>query len=207
MKSEKVCVHSDQSHIEKTQLELNKAREAMQSLLNEWHKLEIGECPNIYDLLMNPEQVYKSAIDKLVEVPASVGRFATKKASVLDSLVLPDPSQLYTIAKSIRHIPHCINPAWSIIDNLVVMDGEVEMDLVNSQNIYTDNPAKIQLFKDLQKLCDIYNKVNRSLRGELLEQTPWSYNFFRGKFELKQKAYNSFYEISVNPGWIRDLIK
>jgi len=195
--SKSVCVYRNTEHEQITRVQLESARKILQSLLNEWHKLEIGDVPDISELLMRPERVYKNAIDKLVEVPASGGRFAIKKEAHMNTLDLPDPSQLYASAKTIRQYPFCAKPElWKVEDNQVVLNESEAEILIDSQSIYARDPEKIKLAKDINKLCELLNSLNKRLNGEILPATPWTYNWCRGKFILGQKSYNGLQEIS-----------
>ena len=192
-----VCVYQNIEHEQLTRGQLESARGGLQSLLNEWHKLEIGECPDIYDLLMKPEQLYKTRIDTLVEVPAPQGRFSMKKSAHLSTLDLPDPSQLYALAKATRQQPFTAYATlWRIEDNQVVLvESEAEI-LIDSQSIYARDPEKIKLAKDINKLCELLNSLNKRLNGEILPATPWTYNWCRGKFVLTQQSYGGLQEIT-----------
>ncbi|GEM_PF-3099316 len=195
--SKSVCVYRNAEHEQLTRVQLESARKILQSLLNEWHKLEIGDVPDISELLMRPERVYKNAIDTLVEVPAPQGRFSMKKSAHLSTLDLPDPSQLYASAKTIRQYPFCANPGlWKVEDNQVVLNESEAEILIDSQSIYARDPEKIKLAKDINKLCELLNSLNKRLSGEILPATPWTYNWCRGKFVLKQQSYRGLQEIA-----------
>jgi hypothetical protein len=156
-----ICVYRNMEHEQLTRVQLESARKGLQSLINEWHMLEIGECPDIYELLMKPEQLYKTRIDTPVEVPALQGRFSMKKSAHLSTLDLPDPSLLYASAKALRQQSFTAYVTlWRIEDNQVALvESEAEI-LIDSQSIYANDPEKIRLAKDLNKLCDLLNSLN-----------------------------------------------
>ena len=184
-----VCVYRDLNYAASTRQEIEQARQLVQSLLDEWHGLNIGVCTNLDELLMRPERAYKNAIDKLVEIPATTGRFAVKKAAHIDTLELPDPSQLYALAKMVRQRPFCASTElWQVKDTTVEIVEAEAFYLVDARSIYATNPEAIKLARDLEKLCELYNSLNERTGGQLLAASPWTFNYFRGTFELKQKA-------------------
>jgi hypothetical protein len=195
--SKAVCVYRNMEYEQLTRAQLESARRTLQSLLNEWHKLEIGECQDINELLMRPESVFKSAVDKLIVVPDSGQRFAIKKEALLSTLDLPDPSQLYASAKVIRQQNFCGVPElWEVEGNQVILNETASEIYIDAHSVYARDEEKIKLAKDINKFCELYNSLNKRLNGELLQASPWAYNFFRERFEIKQKMSGGLYEIS-----------
>ena len=203
-----VIVYRNTIHENITKQALEAAKKRLQSLLNEWSKLEIGECTDIGGLLMRPEQAYNTAIDKLIDVPAKTGRFAVKKDSVLNTLDLPDPSNLYASAKSIRQQPFCASvELWDVEGNEVILNTSEAERYIDSQSVYASQPDKIALVKDVNKLCELYNSINERLNGELIQGTPWTFNHFRGKFTIRQKTNGGLYEITPEVDYLRSVLQ
>lgn len=192
-----VCVYRNMEYEQLTRAQLESARRTLQSLLNEWHKLGIGECQDINELLMRPERVFKNAIDKLVEVPASGGRFAIKKEAHMNTLDLPDPSQLYASAKVVRQQNFCaVSELWEVEGNQVILNETASEIYIDAHSVYARDPEKISLAKDLNKFCELLNSLNKRLNGEILPPTPWTYNWCRGMFVLRQHPISGLQEIS-----------
>lgn len=200
------CVYRDFPYEERTRNQIESAKNALQSLLNEWLSLQIGEISDIVELLFSTEKVYKKAIDQLVSDPAPVGRFAVKRDFHINSLELPNPTALYTIAKAVQQKPFCtVSELW------IVRNGKIEINefeaetLINAGNFYTSDPGKTKDVKDYLKLCDLYNSLNKRLGGDLLPPTPWTYNHFRGNYLLVQD-FNRNYELKPDPEYIRKIV-
>lgn|ERR1035437_5467395 len=203
-----VCVYRNTEHEETTKQQLEQARLVMQRLLDLWYDLNIGSCSDLNELLMRPERAYKNAIDKLIEVPATTGRFPVKKSAHLSTLELPDPTQLYMTAKATRQQPFCAsNELWQIVDNTVQLEETEASYLINSQSIYASQPDKIALAKDLNTFCELYNRLNKQLNGELIQGTPWTFNHFRGKFIIGQKTNGGLYEITPEIDYLRSVLQ
>jgi hypothetical protein len=203
-----VCIHRNTEHEETTKRELETARLLMQGLVDEWGKLQIGECTDLNELQMSPERLFKTTIDKMIEVPATQGRFAIDKEKYKEGLKLPDPAPLYAMAKATRQQSYCAVPDLFEIakGNIVVLNKEVSDFYIEMQNIYISDPTKIQLAEDLNKLCELYNSLNVRLNGTLLMGSPWAFNFFRGSFILRQKSNNGLYEIALEPAFLRSAL-
>lgn len=106
-----VRIYRDMEYEVKTGQQLEQARQMLNPLLTEWTKLHLGEIKDIFELVMNPEHVYKNTIDGLVKTPTPTkGGFALKKEAFVGMLELPDPSKLYLTAKAIRQYPFCATP-------------------------------------------------------------------------------------------------
>ena len=118
----------------------------MQNLLDIWNGLNLGECSDISQLLLQTERTYKSAVDKLVEVPAPSGRFAVKKEANLSTPDLPDPSQLYTTAKVTRQQSFCaVSELWQVNNNKVELVESEAFYIVDARSIDASNPEAVKL--------------------------------------------------------------
>jgi len=203
-----VCVFRDEKHEQKTKQELEAAKLLMQQLLDEWHNLKIGDVSDINELLMRPERVYKSAIDRLVTPPNFGGKFTINKAKFLEGLELPDPARLYMTAKATRQQPFCASSElWSVTENKVVLDETEGGALIDSQSIYASTPDKIEAVETVLQFCDKANKLNEIIGGQLLPPAPYINQFIMGKFLLTQKSYPGPYEMSPDPEFLRFLIQ
>ncbi|MCU0473400.1 MAG: hypothetical protein MUC93_08555 [Bacteroidales bacterium] len=205
---ENVCVYRNLEYEQSIRSQIEASGKVLSTLLNEWLKLNIGDCTDINELVMRPERVYKNAIDKLVEVPAINGRFSVKKESHLSTLDLPDPSPLYASARTIRMYPYCnARDLWNVFENELIMNETEAQILAGAQSIFTSDPDKAKLAKDFNKLCDLLNSLNKRLNGEILPATPWTYNWCRGKFVLKQQSYNGLQEVSPDVDFLRRVVQ
>lgn len=201
-----VRVYRDEKHEATTKMELERTQKSLQSVLDVWNSLELTPCTDIYALTMNPQKAYGEAVNKLAEPPVQVGRFQIRKSAYIETLDVPLPEELYRAAKTARNQPYCANPElWNISgDRIVLNDLEAER-LIDSQSIYANDPAKIELVETVTKLCEYLNKVNSAMSGSLLPPAPHINLFCMGKFFLAQSSYNGPYEISVDPAFLRQL--
>jgi hypothetical protein len=202
-----VRVYQNTEHEETTKQQLEQAKQVLQRLLNLWNDLNIGSCSDLNELLMRPERSYKNAIDKLVEVPAPSGRFPVKRSALLAQLDLPDPEQLYASAKVSRQVPFCASgELWQVIENSVELVEAEAFMIIDSQSVYCADPEKIELARDLETFCELYNSLNVRLNGVLLQGSPWTFNHFRGSFILKQKVYNGLYVLAPEPAFLQNVL-
>ena len=204
-----VCVYRNPEHEATTEAELKTAQKALQTVLDVWNSLKLVPCTDIYGLIMNPQKVYGDSVNKLAEPPVQAGRFQVSKSAYIQTLDIPLPEELYRAAKSARQQPFCAgNPElWNVSgDQVVLNDLEAEY-LIDSQSIYLSDPAKIQLAEYLKTLVELMNKINLAMSGELLPPDPHVSQFCMGKFLLTQKSYPGPYEMSVDPAFLKELIR
>lgn len=203
-----VRVYRDEANEAATRIELEKARNSLQVVLNKWLALGLGSCKDISDLILRPRILYDQAVNDLLKVPESEGPFKLDKNKYKDQLTLPDPSGLLEARNEALKQSYCTNSElWNLSgDRVVLNDWEAEY-LIDSQSIYLSDPAKIQLAEDLKTLVDAMNKINLAMSGELLPPAPHVTQFCRGKFLLTQKSYPGPFEMSVDPEFLRSLIQ
>jgi hypothetical protein len=203
-----VCVFRDEKHEQKTKQELDNSKQAMQKILNEWLALGLGPCMGLNDLILRPRAIFDRAVNDMIKVPELSGPFKMDKTKYRDSLSIPDPSALFDACKKALQLPYCgMYGIFIVNDDLVEIDEEEAAGLIDSQSIYLSDPAKIELVEDLIKLCELMNKVNLKLPEELLSPDPETNGFFRDRFLLTQKSYPGPFSVSLNPAFLRTLIR
>lgn len=209
-KTEKVEVFKDETYEATIRLQLKDAIKSIQSLMNAWLDLNLGPCKNVNDLVMHPEKMYNDAVDSLVQVPVTTGPFKMKKDAVLASMELPNPEPLYALSKRIRQQPFCASSElWQVdIDGRIELNDREAYNLIAARSIYAATPEQVNLCRDLQKWCELTNKLNIRLNGELVQgANPFFNNWIRGHFKASQKSYPGPYEISVDPEYLQGILK
>ena len=187
--------------------DLEVARQALQGLLDLWNGLKIGECKDINQLLMETDQYYTDAIDKLIVLPDS-GRFAMDKEKYKLSLKLPDKTQLIALAKKVRQVIYCAVPDLFETDGKrVTLDEGISTFYITMNNVYANTPESIALVEEIVKFCELYNSLNRKLKGKLLPQSPGAFRIFVGQFILKQSDAYGLFEIEPDPAFLRKVIQ
>jgi hypothetical protein len=206
MKKEKfekpVLCYKDENFIIQTSKQLNEAKTALQNLLNEYQKLNIGECSDLHELLLRPEITCKKVIDSIVELPSTPGKFGLNKEKYKEGLNLPDLSQLIMSAKTAQRTPFAaVEPLFQVVNNEVQLIEEEATSLIQSQNIYLTDERQIKFVKRLTDLVSLWNEVDRDLKGILI--TPQIRGSLMGKFNITDKG------IEINPSvlreWLQDL--
>ena len=205
-----VCVYKDEAHEEKTKIDLTKAQESLQSCLNVWVSLELTVCKDIFQLILNPQKAYATAVNELAEPPETFGRFAISKGAYINILEIPIPDSLYRAAREARkHQFTNLPELWDVMAGTTIVTNQDEAErLIDSQNIYVSDPAKVQLIKELQEFAKLANSINQKLSGDLLRPTPVTTEFCRGKFLIIDGYNNGLYQykIAVDPAFLRQLV-
>jgi len=197
----------------KTKADLETSRAAMQKVLGEWLKLEIGPCMGLNDLILMPRAVYDRAINESIKVPELSGPFKMNPAQYREQLVLPDPSALYEACKQALRLPYC-----AMYGIFLVNDDKVEIDeggasgLINSQTVYASNPDQFKLIVDLQEFVRLANSINEKLKGNFLKPNPATVEFCRNRFILTdgylETGYGTIYTFAmkVDPEYLKELL-
>lgn len=166
---------------------------------------------NLTELILDPEKSYSEAVYADVKVPQQPDvKYQIAKDVYIRSLSIPIPNDLYVGCRNCRKQPHCLNTAlWNVSDGQVVMNQEVANQLIDSQSIYCSDPNKQVLIKNLVNLCDLLNKCNEGLSGELLRPNPVTTEFCRGKFIIQDEyvGNNYKYKIAIDPEFLRSLVQ
>jgi hypothetical protein len=131
------------------------------------------------------------------------------KSKYQEQFTLPDPIELLNARNIALKQSFCALPElWDIKDNEVVLNESEAFVYIHSQSIYANDPKQIEFCNQLDTFVKLFTKIDTSLKGKFSQPTPFTYQFCRGKFEVKETE-NSFYEIKIIPEilrtWLRDL--
>jgi hypothetical protein len=206
----KIIIYRNPQFEEKTKEDLQTAKAAMQTVLDEWLNLGLGPCMGLNDLVLSPRAVYDKAINAAIKVPELSGPFKMKTAQYRDQLVLPDPSALYDACKQALRLPYtAMYGVFIVNDNVVELDQDGANDLINSQTLY-GTPKQGERIKKLQALIPIINEINIMLNGDLLRPCPATNQFFRGRFTLKEIYINGVYTYEladIDMNYLKELVR
>jgi hypothetical protein len=88
----KELVYTDEKFIAETEAAIQKALTAQNHMLNVWNSLNIGECPNLFQLIHDPYTVYRKATKNKTPV---AGKYKVGEAflEITDVML---PNELYT---------------------------------------------------------------------------------------------------------------
>jgi hypothetical protein len=181
-----VRVYRDELHEANTKRDLQAAQTALQAVLKVWNSLELTACNDIFQLILNPQTVYKEAVNELAVVPITAGRFQVSKDVYIKSLDVPIPDSLYRICRTARGLQYTNLPAlWSVSGDQIIMNETEANQLIDFQSIYASG-EKIKLAEDLTKFVNLYNELNLKLNYELFNTSnPITNTFFRGLFTFE----------------------
>ena len=205
-----VRVYRDEHFEEKTRIDLENARLTLQSCLDIWNGLDLIPINDICPLILNPQTVYVNAVNQLTEPPVTKGRFQISKSAFIAILDVPIPDSLYRICRDSRKLQFTITPElWRIENEKTVVMNQNEADvIIDSQNIYINDPDKVKLTQKLQDWIVLTNSLNEALAGQFLQPNPITNEFCRGKFKITDKyvGNNYQYEIAIDPEFLRYLL-
>ena len=195
----KELVYTDEKFIAETTEAIQKALTAQQRLLDCWNSLNIGECPNLFQLAHDPYNCYRKA----VKIPATAGSYRIGEAFLeIDGVMLPN--ELYIIA---REAKRCImtgrRDLWSIEDNkTVILNQDVADKLIHSQDIYVENEAQ----KEFVRHCIAYVEAGEYLYQKLQTMVTMK-SAVNVPFTMKATGFAFINSLQLEPEAIREMIK
>jgi hypothetical protein len=201
-----VRVFRDENYEAKTKVELQSAKIALQKIVDTWNGLEIGPVTDLSSLVLNPEQAYKEALNKNIEVPVQPGKYQISKDVWIQTLSIPVPDLLYTSCRDARKNQYTMMPElWSIIEGEAILNESEAEVLTDSRSIYVNTPEKVKLAEDILRYIELTNLL--SAKCELLSGSPSVNNFFIGKFHLTQKSYPGPFTLELIPDKLREWLQ
>lgn len=197
---EPLIIYRDKDFEEKTKRELETSRDAMQRVLDEWLRLELGPCMGLNDLVLRPRAVYDRAVNEAIKVPEQSGPVKLNPVQYREQFIGPDPSALYIACKSALRLPYCAMYGLFIVnDDKVEMNEETTGELINNKTRYSSNPEKIKLIKKLQKWAELTNSLNADFSGTFIKPDPITTAFCRGRFKIIDNTVNGIYQYRISP--------
>lgn len=204
-----VCVYRDMKHEETTKAELEKAKAALENVVNIWNGLDVGTVTDIVSLINNPEKCYSEALYADVEVPQQPGKYQIAKDVYIRSLSVALPNQLYVACKNCRKLTYAINSElWSVSGDQVLMNETGATALTDSQSIYVTTDEQKKRAEDILKFIELINMFALKFPSDFLLQTPSANNFFgNGKFYITQKSFPGPYSLEIIPSKLREWLQ
>jgi len=206
------CIYRNEDFENQTRADIQKAKEAIENMINIWMDLDVGGIVDVIELINDPEKAYSEAVHRTVEVPQLPGKFQIAKDVYIQTLSIPIPDQLYRACRDCRKHPYCFDTSlWGIKEGNFILNEEIANELIDSQSIYCDDPEKQEIITDYINLCELLNKFNTHLLGDFLRATPVTIEFCRGRFVIAD-AYieheygkNYTYALTPDPEFLRSL--
>ena len=202
---ERTLVYTDQKFIDRTRIELKKAQEAQQKLLDQWNATGIGiPCDNLFKLMHTPQKVYGDAVKSQAEIPIAQGKFQISKEVFLNMLDVPVPNELYTAAREARNCIQSGRPElWSIKDNkTVVLNETLAEQLIHSFDVYAENEAQKEVAEACLKYMESSNFLNDKLKNMAGLRT-----MFGLPFTVVDRFANIVCSLDIEPTNLREMLK
>lgn len=158
-----LLVYHDRGFADQTKVEIEKAKEALQKLIDCWNKLNLPPFPDLLRLVFDPVTVHAKAVTLCAE-PVANGKYEFSPGVFLNLSEVPCPNELYVTARNARNQIQSSRPElWSIVDNIVVLNQQKADQLIHSNDIYAENEKQAS-FADL---CVKYVYYSNTLNEEL----------------------------------------
>lgn len=166
-------VYEDKHYEAVTLQEVEKTREAVQKVLDQWNALKltpIDSASELYDLIVNPELLIQEA---------AMGRKMEDGTDIPGSVPI-DPLSLYDAARAAKRLPFASREhgLFSVKGKKVVTNEPAADKLANARTVYANNPAQEKFAADVQTFTEVFNLINSKMGGRLVTvpafRTAWS---------------------------------
>ena len=148
-------------------------------------------------------------IDKLIPVTVPSGRFSVKRDQYLQTLDLPDPSELYRIAKATMKVSYCTVSDLFLTDGkTVTLDEQISRVYYTMADIMVSEPHQIALANDLKTLIELNNRLNIQLGQRLFDSSsPVSNRYWQGIATFENTdARGSKGSLAFSPDFLREVL-
>jgi len=161
-------IFRDEKYEELTRSQLEAAQKGLQRIADEWIKLDVGELPSIWDLILDMQKVYGAAVYKDVEVPQITGKYQISKDIWVKTVSVPIPNGLYVAVRDCKKLTyHNDRDLWRLEGSTVVMDEQKADALINHYTLTAKSKEEEKLIADLQELTKLLNSCNKRLGQQL----------------------------------------
>lgn len=195
----KELIYTDEKYISETKTEIQKAHKTQQKLLDTWNSLNIGECPDLFQLAHDPYNTYRKA----AKIPAVNGSYKIGE-HFLEITDIPLPNQIYIAARDSKK---CImtghRDLWSIENGeTVVLNQDLADIMIHSRDVWIENEKQ----KEFVTHC-----INYVTGGEYLFQKLQTMISMKGPFNIpftmKAKGFSFINSLELEPEALREMIK
>lgn len=151
---------------------LERLYKKVESLVNEWSKLKIGEIPGgLPALLRDPVETHRKACLAILsaDLPKS-GRFAINPVKVLENYQTPDISAITTILSDLGESGIKEVSRFFKLEKGKVVETEAATKYLDEAHLWARNEEDLLIWETLETLCDKINNINR--KHIKLDSTP-----------------------------------
>ena len=197
--------YRNEAHEEKTRNELDRAKKALQNLLQAWNSTDLGlPCPSLWKLMFTPEKTYQEAAKSIAEVPIANGKFQLSKEVFLNILEIPTPNDLYIAAREARNEIQTGRPElWTISEDggTVLLNQELAEALIHESDCYVETELQDQMVE----ACKEYAKSGKVLH-EILTKLPGQGMFQGIPFVIVERYGNLIAWLEIEPVQLRGIL-
>jgi hypothetical protein len=182
-------IFRDEKYEELTRSQLEAAQKGLQRIADEWLKLDVGELPDLWDLILDVEKVYGAALYKDIEVPQITGKYQISKDIWVKTVSVPIPNGLYVAVRDCKKLTyHNDRDLWRLEGSTVVMDEQKADALINHYTLTAKSKEEEKLIADLQELTKLLNSCNKRLGQQLFSvQDVNSNRWMHSKWEILEE--------------------
>jgi len=160
---------SDPVYEQSMEVRLDQTKELLQSMLDAFHALDLQVCDSssqLYDLAFHPKEIVDEG--QYQKESDTGGLNQVQKENYLAKLQFRNPNAFYIIARKAQQDPYAEKgqALWTIKGGKVQLNRKNAHEILKQKSVYV-NERQEPAAKDLLKLHELYNKVNKASYGAL----------------------------------------
>lgn len=196
----KELIFTDEKFIAETTAAIEKAKTSQQILLDTWNSLNIGECPNLFQLIHDPYTVYRKATNNKTPI---TGKYKVGEAflEITDTML---PNELYTACRECkRAIFTGHRDLWSIKDGkTIILNQELADTMLHSHDLFAENEKQKEFIEACTALVESNNKLIPVLQSMLTMRSGFSM-----PVKVTAAGYSFLQQLELDPEAIHEMIK
>jgi hypothetical protein len=204
MKQEPVLAYENSFEIERLQNLVQENLGHMETIVHEYHKLELGTLTNfeLLPLVTNTSTfIREKMLTTIVELP-SYGGLKMRPEAVLDTLELPDLTVLHKACRAFKKVSTTIQydiGFFRMKGKSVELNHELLKARLDAFRIYAVTPREVAMFNAYKGLIDAYSALDMAAKQFVAPGGVDNFNLQRliekdnqGRFILNENIYRQF---------------
>ncbi|MFH0756561.1 MAG: hypothetical protein V2B15_04670 [Bacteroidota bacterium] len=149
---------------------LDQTRALLQSLVDAYHALDLQNCDSssqLYDLIYNTDALIKEGVYKK-QIDGNEGMTDVQIQDYRAKLIFKNPNPVKELARKVQQDPFTeMGSLWTMDKGRVILNMVEAEQILKKKSVFITRPDQEGPAKDLLKLHELFNKVNKASSGAL----------------------------------------
>jgi hypothetical protein len=166
-------VNEDTNAIADTQAGVSIVAGTLQKVIKEYEALGVGEfnASELSAILNDPQSVVNTKCMEKIGTPPEIAGFKVKKQNLIDSLEMPDVSNLQKAVDSFKHFANQYSLGSQPLAHFIIEGNEVKLNesvlknRLDTYRVYASTENEIQIATEYQEYLESFKKIHARLLG------------------------------------------